>query len=83
MVLKDGAISIDGGSGKVTIESLTEITLSVGGGASKIKIAPEGVTIEAMMITLKGSVQVQVQGTMVQVKGDGMTQISGGVTLIG
>jgi hypothetical protein len=76
-------IKINGGSGKVTIESLTEITLSVAGGTSKIKLGPEGVTIEGMMVSVKGQIQTQIQGVMVQVKGDGMTQISGGITMIG
>lgn len=83
MEMTQSAISINAGSGKVTIESLTEITLSVAGGVSKIKLAPDGITIEGLMVTVKGSVQTQIQGTMTQVKGDAMTQISGGVTMIG
>ena len=31
----------------------------------------------------QGQIQTQVQGTIVQVSGDAMTQISGGITMIG
>jgi hypothetical protein len=83
MEMTQSAVSINAGAGKVTIESLTEITLSVAGGVSKIKLGPDGITIEGLMVTVKGDVQTQIQGTMTQVKGDAMTQISGGVTMIG
>jgi hypothetical protein len=83
MEMTQSAITIDAGAGKVTIQSLTEITLSVAGGVSKIKLGPDGITIEGLMVTVKGDVQTQIQGTMTQVKGDAMTQISGGITMIG
>ncbi len=45
-------IKINAGSMPVTIESLTGITLSVAGGVAKIKIGPEGVTIEGLTVRL-------------------------------
>jgi type VI secretion system secreted protein VgrG len=60
---------------------MQSITLTVG--QNSIKIDQTGVTIQGMMVSIKGQVQTQVQGTMVQVSGDAMTQISGGITMIG
>jgi hypothetical protein len=77
------AITIDAGKGKVTIQSLTEITLSVAGGVTRIKLGPEGVTIEALQIKLSAQVQAEVQALMNKITGSAMNQISGGITMIG
>jgi hypothetical protein len=52
-------ITVDGGAMPITIQSLTEITLSVAGGLNTIKLAPEGITIQGAII--------QVQGVLVQI----------------
>jgi hypothetical protein len=45
-------ITIDGGMGTLTIQSLTQITLSVAGGLSTITLGPEGVTIQGLMVKI-------------------------------
>lgn len=50
-----GSITIDGGAGSVTIQSLTQITLSVAGGVNTITMTPEGITIQGLMITIQGA----------------------------
>ncbi|MBV8126389.1 MAG: type VI secretion system tip protein VgrG [Planctomycetaceae bacterium] len=67
--------------GSSSTEAMQSIELKVG--QNSIKIDQMGVTIQGMMVSVKGQVQTQVQGTMVQVSGDAMTQISGGITMIG
>jgi hypothetical protein len=83
MEMTQSAISIDAGAGKVTIESMTEITLSVAQGMTKIKLGPDGVTIEALQIKLSAQVQAEIQALMAKLAGSAMTQISGAVTMIG
>jgi hypothetical protein len=83
MELTPGAVTIDGGAGTVTIKSMTKIELSVCEGVAKITIDPTGVTIDALMIKLSAQVQAQIQGIMAQLSGEAMTQISGGITMIG
>ena len=56
----------------ITITGKTSITLKVG--QSSIKMTTSGITIKAM--------QIKVQGKMVNVKGDAMVQIKGGLTKI-
>ncbi len=43
-------ITIDAGVGTLTIQSLTQITLSVAGGLSSITLGPEGITIQGLLI---------------------------------
>jgi hypothetical protein len=81
-ITQDG-VTIDAGLGKVMIKSLTEITLSVAEGMTKIKLGPEGVTIEALQIKLSAQVQAEIQAVMSKLAGTAMTQISGGITMIG
>ena len=48
-------ITVDGGAMPVTIQSLTQIKLSVAGGLSTITMGPDGITIQGMpMITIQG-----------------------------
>lgn len=47
-----GAITIDAGAGTLTIQSLTQITLSVAGGLSTITLGPEGVTIQGVLVQI-------------------------------
>ena len=67
--------------GSSSTEAMQSITLKVG--ENSITIDQTGITIQGMMIKVKGQVQTQVQGTMIQVSGDAMMQISGGITMIG
>jgi len=83
MEMTSDGVTIDAGAGKVTIKSMTEITLSVAEGMTKIKLGPDGVTIEALQIKLSAQVQAEIQALMTKLAGSAMTQISGGVTMIG
>jgi hypothetical protein len=78
-----GGITIDAGVGKVTVKSLTQIELSVAEGLTKLTLGPEGVTIQALQINLSAQVQAQIQGIITQLTGTAMTQIGGGITMIG
>lgn len=87
-------ITLDGGEAKIQILNgaipicpVIELTpesikLSVGP-TSSIEITPEGVTIEGLMLNLKGTAEANVSGAMVNVKGSGMTAIAGGLITIG
>lgn len=48
-------ITVDAGAMPVTIQSLTQITLSVAGGLNTITLTPEGITIQGLMITIQGA----------------------------
>lgn len=48
-------ITVDAGAMPVTIQSLTQITLSVAGGMNTITLTPEGITIQGVLITVQGA----------------------------
>jgi len=45
-------ITVDAGAMPVTIQSLTQITLSVAGGLSTITLGPEGITIQGVLVEI-------------------------------
>jgi len=45
-------ITVDGGMTPITIQSLTQITLSVAGGLSTVTLGPEGVTIQGLLVKI-------------------------------
>jgi hypothetical protein len=45
-------ITVDGGAMPITIQSLSEITLSVAGGVSTISLTPAGVTIQGIIVQI-------------------------------
>lgn len=47
-----GSITIDAGAGTLTIQSLTQITLSVAGGLSTITLGPQGITIQGLLVQI-------------------------------
>lgn len=53
--LEPSGITVDAGCMPVTIQSLTQITLSVAGGLNTITLAPEGITIQGAMVTIQGA----------------------------
>lgn len=59
ILMTPSSITVDGGAMPITIQSLTQITLSVAGGMNTITLTPEGITIQGM--------QIQIQGVLVQI----------------
>ena len=69
MEIASDGIKIDGGTGKVTITSLTEITLSVAEGLTKLTLGPEGVTIKALSNQALSPGSAEIQALMCQISG--------------
>ncbi len=59
--------------GSISMDAMQAITLTVG--PSSLSITPEGVTIDAPMVTITGD-------AMVTVDADGMLSLTGGITMI-
>ena len=57
-------------------------TIELKVGPNKILIDEKGITIEGLKIQLKGQIQLQLQAPIVQVNGDGMVKMQGGVVMI-
>ena len=67
ITMAPGSITMDGGTGTIMIESMTEITLSVGGGASMIRLTPSGIQIQACAIQITGQPFVIIKGLPVAI----------------
>lgn len=67
--------------GASSTEAMQSITLKVGG--NSITIDQTGVTISGINVSIQAQAQTQVSSPMVQVSGDAMLQLSGGITMIG
>ena len=50
--MEPGSITVDGGAGTITIQSLTEITLQVAGGLASIKLTPAGIILQGILIQI-------------------------------
>ncbi|HVZ09616.1 type VI secretion system Vgr family protein [Rhodopila sp.] len=73
-------ISIQANAGKIAVQAMQSIELTVGG--NKITIDNQGVTIDAMQIKVQGQAMVQIKGPMAQVNADGMLVLKGGVMML-
>lgn len=81
--LTAAGITIDAGSAAVTIKSLSSIELSVAGGMTKLRLGPDGVTIEGVSIRLSATLQAQIQAVMNSISASGVNKIGGPMTMIG
>jgi hypothetical protein len=45
-------ITVDAGAGTLSLQSLSQITLSVAGGLSSITLGPEGITIQGLLVQI-------------------------------
>lgn len=52
ITIEPGAMMVDGGAGTITIQSLTEIKLSVMGGLSSITLTPMGIIIQGPLVMI-------------------------------
>jgi type VI secretion system secreted protein VgrG len=66
--------------GKSETEAMQSITLKVG--ANKIVIDQTGITLDGIMIKLKGQAMIESQAPMQKMNGDAMVMIKGGITMI-
>jgi type VI secretion system secreted protein VgrG len=80
LTLTSGNYTIQVSAGEMSVTAMQSITLTVG--SSSIKIDPTGVTIKGMMIDAEGQVQLTAKAPMVQINGEAMTQVQGGIVMI-
>lgn len=66
--------------GKSETEAMQSITLKVG--ANKIVVDQTGITLDGLMIKLKGQAMIDSQAPMQKMNGDAMVMIKGGITMI-
>lgn len=75
-----GNISIAASMGKIEMTAMQSIELKVG--SSSVKIDQMGVTIKGMMVSIEGTLQLDLKGLMTNVKGNAMLMVKGGLVMI-
>jgi type VI secretion system secreted protein VgrG len=78
--LKMGDMSIKMDLGSSTTEAMQSITLKVG--QSSIVLTQEGITIQALTITIQGQMSLDMSAAMTTLTGSGMLTLTGGITMI-
>ncbi|WP_137127080.1 type VI secretion system Vgr family protein [Roseomonas sp. HF4] len=81
LTLGQGNVTISCDAGSATIEAMQEIVLKVG--ANKVTINTQGVTVEGMMVEMKGTTSAKVDSPMTTAGGSGMTKVTGSAIMIG
>lgn len=87
LVNGDHNLNVSGGGSRIKtdkniiLESMQSIEIKVG--SSKLSITPIGISLSATTISIKGSGTAELKSAMTTINGSGMTQIKGGVIMIG
>jgi type VI secretion system secreted protein VgrG len=91
LTVKSGDHNVEVSTGnqkiKINLTQKTDVGVQIEiicgpGPQSKITMNPAEIKLEAMMITLDAQILLKLHGTMVQMQGDAMTQIQGGIVMI-
>ncbi len=78
--IKMGNLSIKADAGKIDVQAMQSITLTVGG--NSVKIDQQGVTINGIMIKVAGQAMADIGSPMTKVSGDGMLTLKGGIMML-
>ncbi len=80
LTLNAGNQTTKAAAGKITLEALQGITLKCG--SNTIEVAPQGITINGLTITIKADANADVKAPIVNVAADGMAIVKGGIVKI-
>jgi type VI secretion system secreted protein VgrG len=78
--LSMGNLSTKASLGQISEDAMQSITMTVG--ENSIKIDQTGITISGLMVKVQGQVMAQTEAPIVQVSGDGMLTLKGGIVMI-
>jgi type VI secretion system secreted protein VgrG len=80
LTLNQGNQTTKASTGKITLEAMQAITLKCGG--STVELTPGGITMKGVTLSIEGSAKTDVKGPIVNVAGDGMAILKGGMVKI-
>jgi type VI secretion system secreted protein VgrG len=67
-------------TGKITLDAMQGITLKCG--SNTIEVTPQGIKVNGIQVAIKAEAQAEVKAPMVNLSGDGMVNVKGGVVKI-
>ncbi|MGO4835856.1 type VI secretion system Vgr family protein, partial [Rhizobiaceae sp. 2RAB30] len=80
LTLDAGNLTAKASAGTVTIEAARGITLKCG--QNTVEVTPQGITINGMKVTVQGTAKSEIKAPIVDVSGDGMVKVAGGMVKI-
>jgi type VI secretion system secreted protein VgrG len=78
--LSMGNLSTKADLGQISENAMQSITMTVG--ENSITIDQTGITISGLMVKIQGQVMAQTEAPMIQLSGDGMVTVNGGIVMI-
>jgi type VI secretion system secreted protein VgrG len=75
-----GDIKIAASAGNISISAAQSIELKVG--STSVKLDPSGVTVTGMTVSIKGTMQLDLEGLMSTLKGNAMLTLKGAIAMI-
>lgn len=78
--IKMGNLSIKADAGKIEVQAMQSITLTVG--SNSMKIDQTGVAINGIMVKFAGTAMATLKSPMTTVSGDGMLTLKGGIMML-
>lgn len=80
LTLDAGNLTAKASAGTVTIEAARGITLKCG--QNTIEVTPQGITVNGMKVTVQGTAKSEIKAPIVDISGDGMVKVAGGMVKI-
>jgi type VI secretion system secreted protein VgrG len=67
-------------AGKITLEAMQGITLKCG--QNTVEVTPQGVTVNGIQVSIKGTAKAEIKAPMVDLSADGIAKVAGGMVKI-
>jgi type VI secretion system secreted protein VgrG len=80
LTISQGNQTVKAAAGQITVEAMQGITLKCGD--NTVEITPQGVKINGLTITVTGTAKAETKAPIVNITGDGMAALKGGIVNI-
>jgi type VI secretion system secreted protein VgrG len=80
LTLTAGNQTTKASAGKITLEAMQGITLKCG--QNTIEVTPQGVKVNGVQVAIQGTAKAEVKAPILNLSGDGMVNVKGGVVKI-
>jgi hypothetical protein len=57
--------------------------ITLAAGTNAVSVEPEGISVKGLTVSIQGMTQTTVEGLQTQISGTAMTQVQGGITMLG
>lgn len=80
LTLDAGNLTTKASAGTIMLEAARGITLKCG--SNTVEVTPQGITVNGIKVTVQGTAKAEIKAPIVDVSGDGMVKVAGGIVKI-